>query len=75
MKKQNYNKFTNDVRLTVNSINTLEEKIKFLISFLEETTNTQYKKLRINIMNCKNEQQLEQIMFNMQLMSEGLGLR
>lgn len=67
-------KFTNDIRLEVLKENTLQNKIKFLLDFLKDTNNEQYALLRVKISNIKSEYELIQIMFNMQLKSEGLGL-
>ncbi len=67
-------KFTNEIRLEVLKENTLQNKIKFLLDFLKDTNNEQYALLRVKILNTKTELELQKIMFNMQLKSEGLGL-
>lgn len=69
-----YNKFTNEVRLQVQTIKDLEAKKNFLIDFLKETTNVQYIKIREKIKSTKSLIDLEYIMFNMQLKSEKLGV-
>lgn len=69
-----FNKFTNEIRLQVNAIKELSAKKEFLMNFLKETTNVQYVKIRENIMKARSIIDLETIMFQMQLKSEGQGV-
>ena len=69
-----FNKFTNDIRLQVNLIKELSAKKEFLMNFLKETTNVQYVKIRENISKARSVIDLEVIMFQMQLKSEGQGV-
>lgn len=66
-----FNKFTNEIRLQVNAIKELSAKKEFLMNFLKETTNVQYVKIRENILKARSVIDLEVIMFQMQLKSEG----
>ena len=69
-----FNKFTNEIRLQVNEIKELSAKKEFLMNFLKETTNTQFVKIRENIIKARSVIDLEVIMFQMQLKSEGQGV-
>ena len=69
-----FNKFTNEIRLQVNEIKELSAKKEFLMNFLKETTNTQFVKIRENIIKARSVIDLEKIMFQMQLKSEGQGV-
>ena len=70
-----YNKFTNDVRIKIEMMfPTLEEKKDYLIEWMDETSDPQYNRLRNQIKCARNTMELQKIMFNMQLMSEGLGV-
>ena len=69
-----FNKFTNEIRLQVNSIKELSAKKEFLMNFLKETTNVQYVKIIENILKARSVIDLEVIMFQMQLKSEGQGV-
>ena len=69
-----FNKFTNEIRLQVNEIKELSAKKEFLMNFLKETTNVQYVKIRESIIKARSVIDLETIMFQMQLKSEGQGV-
>jgi hypothetical protein len=70
-----YNKFTNDVRVKIETMfPTLEEKKEYLIEWMDETSDPQYSRLRNQIKKARTIVELQKIMFNMQLMSEGLGV-
>ena len=67
-------KFTNKIRLEVAKLQNIQDKKDYLINFMGETNNVQYGKLRNKIRTIKSDTELEIIMFNMQLMSEGNGV-
>lgn len=74
MKNIKYLKFTNDIRLEVLKLQSIDKKKEYLLNFLKDTNDMQYSLLRVKISTIKTDYELIQIMFNMQLKSEGLGI-
>lgn len=70
-----YNKFTNEIRLEIESITSLSEKKDKLLEWMKETNDPQYVKIRQSIAKVGSNSELTRIMFMMQLKSEGLGVK
>jgi len=69
-----YNKFTNEIRLTVMGQGSLDSQKEYLLDWMQATKDPKYNRLRLQIQKTNKDIDLQKIMFNMQLMSEGLGI-
>jgi hypothetical protein len=69
-----YKKFTNEVRLKVQAQGSLNSQKEYLLDWMQETKDPKYFKLRLQIQKTNRDIDLQKIMFNMQLLSEGLGV-
>jgi hypothetical protein len=69
-----HKKFNNEVRLQIEAISSLPEQKEQLLTWMKETNDPQYTKIRQSIAVVNSKAELTRIMFMMQLKSEGLGV-
>jgi hypothetical protein len=69
-----HKKFNNEVRLQIEAISSLPEQKEQLLTWMKETNDPQYTKIRQSIAIVNSKAELTRIMFMMQLKSEGLGV-
>jgi hypothetical protein len=70
-----HKKFNNEVRLQIEAISSLPEQKEQLLTWMKETNDPQYTKIRQSIAIVNSKAELTRIMFMMQLKSEGLGVK
>ena len=70
-----HKKFNNEVRLQIEAISSLPEQKEQLLTWMKETNDPQYTKIRQSIAIVNSKAELTRIRFMMQLKSEGLGVK